>query len=122
MTDKERLIEILSKTIYPKEGVDPAEVVADYLLDNGVIVPPCKVGDTVFAIPSEVNCKLNIMHNMHHNNRIYEQVVDHITIWQSDYMLYTCDGLCAVRSKAYKDTWFTTREEAEKALAERVQK
>lgn len=50
MTDRERLIEILSKQIYPKVGVDPAEVVADYLLDNGVIVPPCKVGDKVFVV------------------------------------------------------------------------
>lgn len=29
MTQKERLIEILSEKIYPKEGVDYAEVVAD---------------------------------------------------------------------------------------------
>ena len=47
MTERERLIEILKVPIYPKEGVDPAEVVADYLLDNGVIVPPVKVGDVV---------------------------------------------------------------------------
>ena len=40
MTDRDRLIEILKKPIYPKIGVDPAEVVADYLLANGVIVPP----------------------------------------------------------------------------------
>jgi hypothetical protein len=26
-----------------------AERVADYLLANGVIVPPCKVGDTVYS-------------------------------------------------------------------------
>lgn len=25
-----------------------AEVIADHLLENGVIVPPCKVGDTVY--------------------------------------------------------------------------
>lgn len=36
MTDRERLIDILSKHIYPREGVDQAEVVADYLLDQGV--------------------------------------------------------------------------------------
>ena len=47
---KKRLIELLSKKIYPKEGVDPAEVVADYLLDNGVVVLPCAVGDTVYVI------------------------------------------------------------------------
>lgn len=50
---RERLIEILSKPIYPKVGVDPAEVVADYLLDNGVIVPPCKVGDKVYIIDED---------------------------------------------------------------------
>ena len=45
---RERLIEILNVPIYPKEGVDPAEVVADYLLDNGVIVPALKIGDKVW--------------------------------------------------------------------------
>ena len=39
MRDRDRLIEILKVPIYPKMGVDPAEVVADYLLANGVIVP-----------------------------------------------------------------------------------
>jgi hypothetical protein len=36
MTDREKLIEILRVPIYPHEQADPAEVVADYLLDNGV--------------------------------------------------------------------------------------
>lgn len=39
MTDRERLIEILRVPIYPHELADPAEVVADYLLDNGVTIP-----------------------------------------------------------------------------------
>ena len=34
MTDRDRLIEILKVPIYPKIDVDPAEVVADYLLAN----------------------------------------------------------------------------------------
>jgi hypothetical protein len=38
MTDKEKLIEILRVPIYPHLDADPAEVVADYLLDNGVTV------------------------------------------------------------------------------------
>lgn len=38
MTDRERLIEILRKPIFPHELVDPIEAVADYLLDNGVVV------------------------------------------------------------------------------------
>lgn len=45
-----RLIEILSRPIFPKIGVDPAEVVADYLLDNGVIVPTCKKDDVVYQL------------------------------------------------------------------------
>lgn len=36
MTDRERLLEILNKPIFPHEQVDPLEAVADYLLDNGV--------------------------------------------------------------------------------------
>lgn len=49
MTDRERLIEILKVPIHPKRGVDPAKVVADYLLANGVICPPCKVGGMVYV-------------------------------------------------------------------------
>ena len=36
MTDRERLLEIMNKPIFPHEMVDPLEAVADYLLDNGV--------------------------------------------------------------------------------------
>ena len=37
MTAREKLIEILSTKIHPREGIDPAAVVADFLLDNDVI-------------------------------------------------------------------------------------
>lgn len=50
MTERERLIEILSVPIHPRIGADPAEVVADYLLDNGVIVPPCDSGDEIYYV------------------------------------------------------------------------
>ena len=43
MTEKEKLIQILSVPIYPHELADPTEVVADYLLDNDVVpVVRCK--------------------------------------------------------------------------------
>ena len=38
MDDREKLVEILRKPIFPHELVDPTEAVADYLLDNGVTV------------------------------------------------------------------------------------
>ena len=38
MDNREKLIEILRVPIYPHLDADPAEVVADYLLDNGVTI------------------------------------------------------------------------------------
>lgn len=38
MTDREKLIEILRKPIFPHELADQIGTVADYLLDNGVTV------------------------------------------------------------------------------------
>lgn len=38
---RERLIELLGDYLY-------SEQIADHLIANGVIVPPCKVGDTVY--------------------------------------------------------------------------
>ena len=57
MTERERLIELLMQgdIAAAKQGVfnccmcrREAETIADYLLENGVIVPPCKVGDMVY--------------------------------------------------------------------------
>lgn len=43
MTDREKLLEILSAPIYKLEGADPAEAVADFLIDNDVLpVVRCK--------------------------------------------------------------------------------
>jgi len=58
MTQKERLVELLDGLELPPIDTDgemyleksDAEYIADYLLQNGVIVPPCKVGDVVFDI------------------------------------------------------------------------
>ena len=51
MTERERLIEICDTNNGWVDEV-PAEKFADYLLANGVIVPPCKVGDMVWLIKS----------------------------------------------------------------------
>lgn len=37
MDEREKLIEILSTKIHPREGVGPAAVVADFLLDHDVL-------------------------------------------------------------------------------------
>ncbi len=43
MTVRDRLIELLQDYLY-------SEQIADHLLANGVIVPPCKVGDKVWFV------------------------------------------------------------------------
>lgn len=50
MTDRERLIELIKKCVDISRNVTGLFSwgdVADYLLANGVIVPPCNVGDKV---------------------------------------------------------------------------
>lgn len=49
--ERKRLIELLEgKSIDTRIDV---EYVADYLLESGVIVPPCKVGDVVYVLGDE---------------------------------------------------------------------
>lgn len=108
---KERLAEIIQN--YPNTSIaedqvkDAAEDLADYLLANGVIVPPCKVGDVVW-IPS-VN-----------SNKVYSKVVKDILIREKDGEV----GKYIYASSAYfpfeniGKTVFLTREEAEAKLKE----
>ena len=54
MTERERLIELIAEAHDLEDlGIDFFDIdgyIADHLLENGVIVPPCKVGDTVYCI------------------------------------------------------------------------
>lgn len=38
MVVKEKLIELLTTMIFVRHGVDPAEAIADFLIDNGVTI------------------------------------------------------------------------------------
>ena len=50
MSERDNLIRILRTRIWPKEGADPAEVVADLLLDNGVrFATVVRPGTTVYT-------------------------------------------------------------------------
>ena len=44
MTERERLVELLKTMIHSSKEMTFDDM-ADYLLDNGIIVPPCKFGD-----------------------------------------------------------------------------
>ena len=52
---KDRLIELIQQSVRGCAR-NWAEIIADYLLANGVIVPPCKVGDTVYIITTKQPC------------------------------------------------------------------
>lgn len=77
---------------------------------------PCKIGDTIYVIPSRANYGINTVNRHKENNRVYEQIVDHITFYKSGYLLSTCEGHASVIEESYKETWFLTKEEAETAL------
>ena len=88
------------------------ETIADYFLANGVIVPPCKVGQTVYAVSNYYGGEW----------RIYECRVDNFTVYEINIFMSISDreyynfgaNTCEIGK-----TVFLTKEEAEKALAER---
>ena len=58
---RDKLIELITDLTNNEEpmveGLELwADSIADYLLENGVIVPPCKVGDTVYVITEKHPC------------------------------------------------------------------
>ena len=57
MTDRDRLIELLqgANDKYINLLDFEKSLIAKHLLENGVIVPPCKVGDDIYWIDSDTN-------------------------------------------------------------------
>lgn len=58
MTQRERLIELLKQAFYNADdnyGTPNTEQVADNLLENGVIVPPVKVGGIVEGLQERIS-------------------------------------------------------------------
>lgn len=61
MTERERLTVLIEEcTAIHESGFDPdkrisAEALARYLLANGVILPPCKLGDKVYEIYNDTD-------------------------------------------------------------------
>lgn len=123
MTERERLIELLhdatfgvnKHTLADHLKKETVEAVADYLLANGVIVPPCNVGDTVYY-PWTYDGQSGVAINKVDSINVY---CKHLTIvivddWRSDMPMPICFD-----TDDFGKTVFLTREEAEKALAER---
>lgn len=84
---------------------------------------PCKIGDDVWFVPSQVNYKLNILNHRREENKIYHQKVARITFCINGWYVecdkdleYATDHILI--DKMYKETWFLTKAEAEAKLKE----
>lgn len=82
--------------------------VADYLLANGVIVLPVKIGQTVYVVVCDLSSRLTL-----HECEVAKIEARHTG------MTFTCMGGFVFDLEHLGDTVFLTREEAEQALAER---
>lgn len=107
MTERERLIELISHVLY-MGGLE--EKLADYLIENGVTTPPCKVGDTVYDI-SDFSDGLPFP-------EMYEWRVCCIEITKSDdETVFSIDGMLYPAAE-WGRTLFFSKSEAEKKLKE----
>ena len=100
MNDKQRLIELLSQPMRLPDRTPAnsiyiiAEAYANRLIENGVIVPPCRVGDTVYQRDNAGNV---------YESRISKIIYD------------TANGI-AFNESAIGKSIFLTREEAEETF------
>lgn len=117
---KEKLIELLNAMIDENKDKNiTTEVMADYLIQNGVLVPPCKVGDTVYAfceywgvvLPYFVETLEISYYNKNENCYLYEA---NCTNAEQTDLLDSIDFDFDDIGK----TVFLTKEEAEKKLKE----
>lgn len=112
---RDRLIELIGEAkAIEASGIDckvTYEYIADYLLANGVIVPPCKVGDTVYEF-----------FDVRGFYSITELIVENIVVGVNPpkCVLYTKSKQSNSKDRFFNDsfgkTLFFTKEEAEQAL------
>jgi hypothetical protein len=82
---------------------------------------PCKIGDDIYTIPSEINYLLNLLSKKPENNRVYHQNIISIQITKNGWYVQ-CDkdneygtGRTYI-DKFFGIEWFLSQEEAEKEL------
>lgn len=116
---RDRLIELIAEAHDLEDvGIDFLDIdgyIADHLIANGAIVPPCKVGDTVYYV-SDSPLNLSVQ-----ANTIYEADVSRIittrygtTLVIQIHNSYGCTEIPDVND--WGKTVFLTKEEAEQAL------
>ncbi len=127
-TDRDRLIELIGQKPFTSEyenynSLEWAERFADYLLANGVIVPPCKVGDVVY-----IKNRPLIISFLHIENEVYYVVqfdcddCGDCPFYEDDVSFegeHDCKtmGYIQFTEKDIGKTVFLTKEEAEQVLS-----
>ena len=127
MNDRDRLIELIAdiQNDFEKWCVECAEdghkdhqplgeYLADKLLQNGAIVPPCKVGDKLYSVFNGDVKELKVIS--------YSLLNSTIGIYQNIHTVNSRGAVVSYELHDFGKTVFLTKEEAEKALAERSKK
>ena len=105
MTCRDRLIEILQDTLHEWEcdvSIKTLTEITEHLIANGVICPPCKVGQIVWLV---------------RDGKIEETTVEKIVLKDKGlYLKLLCNSFYETTCRSIGKTVFLTREEAERAL------
>ena len=116
MSERERLVELLKQNCHCKDedcsncsrnGICFTHREADYLLENGVIVPPVKVGQTVYYIGGIYNGIRPIRSGTIEGIVITPKGVSELWINGGNGIYYL---------RTTKENFYFTKEEAEQAL------
>ena len=118
MNQREKLVDLIIESVRGCAR-NWAEVIADHLLENGVIVPPCKVGDLIY-MPWEYGgtsgvALLGVTHMVVDKGEL--RIMTDFSSDDEEYFDLYFGGKFVISD--FGKTVFLTREEAEKALAER---
>ena len=100
---RDRLIELLNVDMSGYDGAvhgDYIENIADYLIANGVIVPPCKVGQKIYRV---------------YKDKVWEWQIVVVEVYPDEIALVD-DSDNYIKPEEIGKTVFLTREEAEAKL------
>lgn len=107
MTDRERLIELLEDTLHEWESdvsVQTLTEIAEHLIENGVIVLPCKAGDIVYELTTSEEIEQRKVKDIIYDNEGFRLRLE--PYFSYEYYL--------------NETVFLTHGEAAQALKERI--
>lgn len=114
MTDRERLTALLmvgAGDCLGKGGALNCSRLAEYLLEHGVIVPPCKFLSKCYVLPTRNNNLSDITETKCLGFILSQDSYNANLVTEKNKLYQPCFG-------AFGKTVFLTREEAEKALKE----